>query len=155
VMLLGGLWHGANWTFVLWGGYHGLLLAYERWRGKQSAYQRLPRPARIGITFVLMLFSWVLFRAEDLTATIGYFAAMFGLRPASTAAAFLAADIYTPLHLTVMALCAVLAFQSVQAHDWVRAPVTWPRVAFLVPVFVLSLLMMFTQAFNPFLYFQF
>ena len=44
VMLLGGLWHGAKWTFVLWGAYHGLLLAYERRRGKQSDYQWLPRP---------------------------------------------------------------------------------------------------------------
>ena len=37
VMLLGGLWHGANWTFVAWGAYHGILLAFERFRGKRSA----------------------------------------------------------------------------------------------------------------------
>ena len=65
-MLLGGLWHGANWTFVVWGAYHGLLLAFERWLGKQSLYHRLPRPVRSGITFVLVLFSWVLFRAATL-----------------------------------------------------------------------------------------
>lgn len=38
VMLLGGLWHGAKWNFIVWGAYHGLLLGYERWRGKQSIY---------------------------------------------------------------------------------------------------------------------
>jgi alginate O-acetyltransferase complex protein AlgI len=155
VMLLGGLWHGAKWTFVLWGVYHGLLLAYERWRGKQSAYQQLPRVVRIGITFLLMLFSWVLFRAEDLTATIHYFGAMFGLGRSGAASSLLAADIYTPLSLTVMVLSTLFIFQSVQAHKWARAPQTWPRVAMLVPLFVLSLIMMFTQAFNPFLYFQF
>ncbi len=36
VMLLGGLWHGANWTFVIWGTYHGVLLAFERWKGKET-----------------------------------------------------------------------------------------------------------------------
>jgi alginate O-acetyltransferase complex protein AlgI len=135
--------------------YHGLLLAYERWRGKQSAYQQLPRVVRIGITFLLMLFSWVLFRAEDLTATIHYFGAMFGLGRSGAASSLLAADIYTPLSLTVMVLSTLFIFQSVQAHKWARAPQTWPRVAMLVPLFVLSLIMMFTQAFNPFLYFQF
>ena len=44
VMLLGGLWHGAKWNFVVWGAYHGLLLGYERWRGKQSLYAVLPQP---------------------------------------------------------------------------------------------------------------
>src|SRR5215467_989863 len=47
VMVLGGLWHGANWTFVAWGGYHGVLLAFERLRGKHSAYQRWPQPVRV------------------------------------------------------------------------------------------------------------
>lgn len=155
IMLLGGLWHGAKWTFVLWGAYHGLLLALERWRGKQSTYSRLPRPVRIGITFVLMLISWVLFRAEDLDATLRYFSAMFGLRPSSASSALLAAEIYTPLSLTVMSLCAVFVFQGVQAHEWAQRPQTWPRVALLVPLFVLSLIVMFSQAFNPFLYFQF
>ena len=36
VMLLGGLWHGANWTFLVWGAYHGSLLAFERWMGKRA-----------------------------------------------------------------------------------------------------------------------
>src|SRR5512140_2054645 len=47
VMLLGGLWHGAKWNFVVWGAYHGILLAYERWRGKHSIYQAFPQPLRI------------------------------------------------------------------------------------------------------------
>src|SRR5512141_70094 len=50
VMLLGGLWHGAKWIFLLWGAYHGLLLAYERWRGKQSLYNTLPLGLRIAFT---------------------------------------------------------------------------------------------------------
>jgi alginate O-acetyltransferase complex protein AlgI len=153
VMLLGGLWHGAKWTFVAWGAYHGLLLAYERWRGKRSVYQALPRIARIGITFVLMLFSWVLFRSESLTEAGRYFASMFGLQ--SGRSFLLAAELYTPRNLFLMALCALLTMQPVQAFDWARQRLTPLRSAMLLLLFVSALLVMSTQAFNPFLYFRF
>ena len=155
VMLLGGLWHGAKWNFIVWGAYHGLLLGYERWRGKQSFYQTLPLSFRIAFTFLLMLFSWVLFRADNLTAAGHYFGAMFGLASTTSASALLAADIYGPLHVVVMLLCAALLFQRVQAHEWSLKPQAWSRSVLLLPLFVFALLMMFSQAFNPFLYFQF
>ncbi|MCC7376061.1 MAG: MBOAT family protein [Verrucomicrobiales bacterium] len=155
VMILGGLWHGAKWNFILWGAFHGLLLGFERWRGKRSAYQTLPRWTRIGLTFLLMLFSWVLFRADNLTAAIEYFRAMIGLSAPSQLAPLLAATLYTPYHLLILALSALLVFQPVQAHDWAVAPVTWTRTALLMPLFACALLAMFSQAFNPFLYFQF
>jgi len=155
VMLLGGLWHGAKWNFLVWGAYHGGLLAYERWRGKQSVYSTLPRSLRIGLTFVLVLFSWVLFRADNLGAAVHYYACMFGLASSPGSAALLSEDIYSPLYLVVMSICAILIFQPTQAHDWSLKPQSWGRVAFLVPTFVFALLVMFSQAFNPFLYFQF
>jgi len=155
VMLLGGLWHGAKWNFIVWGAYHGLLLSYERWRGKQSVYQMLPLSPRIALTFLLMLFSWVLFRADNLTAAGHYFGAMFSFTPTTSASALLAADIYGPLHLVVMGVCAALVFQRVQAHEWSLKPQTWTRPVVLLPLFVFALLVMFSQAFNPFLYFQF
>ncbi len=155
VMLLGGLWHGAKWNFIVWGAYHGLLLGYERWRGKQSLYESFPGPWRIGLTFVLMLFSWVLFRADSLTAAWHYFGSMFGLMPVADTALLLAAGIYTPYRLLILALGAGLVFQPLQAHDWALRPVDWPRVGVALPLFVLSLMTMYSQAFNPFLYFQF
>jgi len=155
VMLLGGLWHGAQWQFVAWGAYHGTLLALERWRGKKSLYGGLPRPGRIAVTFVLMLFSWVLFRAENLSAAGGYFAAMFGLGESSGTGALLAAEIYNLRSIAVMAAAAILALQPVRAFDWARRPLTSPRVIVLLVLFTVSLMVMSTQAFNPFLYFQF
>jgi alginate O-acetyltransferase complex protein AlgI len=155
VMLLGGLWHGAKWNFIVWGAYHGLLLGYERWRGKESIYQKMPRVLRIALTFILMLFSWVLFRADNLTSAVDYFACMFGLGHTPPAALLLAADIYTPLHLIVTGLSATLVFQTVQAHEWAMKPQTWGRAAVLIPLFLFSLMVMFSQTFNPFLYFQF
>jgi alginate O-acetyltransferase complex protein AlgI len=155
VMLLGGLWHGAKWTFVVWGAFHGLLLVLERWHGKRSFYSALPKPGRIAMTFLLMLFSWVLFRADSLTAATEYFRAMFGLTHTGEVAPLLAAVIYTPYHLLILGICAVLVFQPLQAHDWALSPVTWPRTAIVVPLFVFALMAMYSQAFNPFLYFQF
>jgi len=68
-MLIGGLWHGASWTFVLWGGLHGLYLAAERLL-KSSPLARLKawqwpafRPAAALLTFGLVCFTWVFFRA--------------------------------------------------------------------------------------------
>ena len=65
-MLLGGLWHGANWTFMLWGAYHGALLALERMNGKRGFGWRLPRVFQVGLTFVLVMFGWVLFRSPTM-----------------------------------------------------------------------------------------
>lgn len=155
VMLLGGLWHGAKWNFVAWGGYHGALLGFERWRGKTSVYYRWPRALRIAITFLLMLLSWVLFRADNLTLAGRYFGAMFGLLPANPESVVLSAVLYSPLSLLVMTVAAILVFQKGQAHDWAQQPLTWRSVALLVPLFVLSVATMYAQAFNPFLYFQF
>jgi alginate O-acetyltransferase complex protein AlgI len=155
VMLLGGLWHGAKWNFVIWGAYHGLLLICERWRSKTSLYSRLPWVVRVGMTFVLVLLSWVLFRADDLTAALNYFVAMFGLAAVNPASILLGAELYTPLHVLSIGLAAALVFQPVQAHEWAQKPLNWARVALLLPLFALSLMVMFSQAFNPFLYFQF
>jgi alginate O-acetyltransferase complex protein AlgI len=155
VMVLGGLWHGAKWNFLLWGTFHGVLVVMERWHSKRSFYDGLPRAGRIGLTFLLMLFSWVLFRADNLTAAEEYYRAMFGLGPIGAVAPLVAATIYTPYNLLILAMCTVLVFQPLQAHDWVQSPLTWRRTVLVVPTFVFSLMVMYSQAFNPFLYFQF
>ena len=154
VMLLGGLWHGANWTFVVWGAYHGTLLAFERWRGKMTAYQFLPRPARVAMTFVLVLFSWVLFRSPSLPHALRYLGAMFGAVPVDSASVLLSAELYTPDRLTILLVCAMLSFQSLEVYDWVEQ-LSWRKALALAPLFLLAAGAMFTQAFNPFLYFQF
>lgn len=64
-MLLGGLWHGASWNFVFWGGYHGALLSLERaGRGKIRQAEAWQNPLRAIATFVLVCIGWVFFRAR-------------------------------------------------------------------------------------------
>jgi alginate O-acetyltransferase complex protein AlgI len=65
-MLLGGLWHGANWTFVVWGAYHGMLLAVQRLVPKSWDHPAL-RPLTTLMTFLLVCVGWVFFRAQTLT----------------------------------------------------------------------------------------
>ena len=61
--LISGLWHGAAWTFVLWGGIHGLFVAGEKLLGDRL--ERIPKALRVGLTFLLVNVLWVLFRAES------------------------------------------------------------------------------------------
>ena len=85
-MLLGGLWHGAGWTFVIWGGIHGVALAIAHgWRmfRHQSRRGYLPPGAfRVVLgwacTFAFVHFAWVLFRAEDFDAAMRIYAGLFG-----------------------------------------------------------------------------
>jgi len=62
--LLSGLWHGANWTFVVWGAYHGALVVLTRAAGKLA---RLPAAVRVFLTFHLVTIGWVYFRAPSLS----------------------------------------------------------------------------------------
>ncbi len=154
VMLLGGLWHGANWQFLAWGGYHGSLLAFERWLGKKSPYEFLPHWARVAMTFVLVLFSWVLFRSPTLGHAVSYAGAMLGATASSGAAALLSAEIYTPHYLAVFTAAVALSFQPLEVCQWVEQ-MSWRKAVALAPLFLAAVGAMFTQTFNPFLYFQF
>lgn len=78
-MLLGGLWHGAGWTFLLWGGIHGgLLVLNHLWRRCNSHWQiSLNRPLCVLVTFTLVSLAWVLFRAESFGAAQNIYYGLF------------------------------------------------------------------------------
>ena len=76
-MLLGGLWHGANWTFVVWGAYHGTLLALGRVAG--PAFAAVPEVLKRAGTFLLVLFGWVIFRSTDFAMAGLWLGKMLGL----------------------------------------------------------------------------
>jgi alginate O-acetyltransferase complex protein AlgI len=155
VMLLGGLWHGASWTFLAWGALHGLLLIGERAMGKQTVYQARPHGVRVVLTFVLVLITWVFFRADTITAASHYLAAMFCLQPPRSGSLLIGAEIYTPRLLMTMGLGALLVMQPLQAFDYAQRSQRVVEAVGLLLLFVLALTLMATQSFNPFLYFQF
>jgi len=77
VFFLCGLWHGASWNFVIWGLLHGLFLMFER-LGLASALALMPVVVRHAYVLLFVMVSWVFFRADDLSSSMAYLAAMIG-----------------------------------------------------------------------------
>ncbi|WP_062385020.1 MBOAT family O-acyltransferase [Pseudomonas abietaniphila] len=71
-MLLGGLWHGAGWQFILWGGIHGLFLVINHYWRHLSGW-RLPRPVGVVLTLLVVMLAWIPFRAETLSTSLHMF----------------------------------------------------------------------------------
>ncbi|MHB1261302.1 MAG: MBOAT family O-acyltransferase [Thermoplasmatota archaeon] len=143
VMLLGGLWHGANWTFVIWGAYHGLLLAIYQKTG--SAWDAMPKAIQRLLMVFLAVVGWVIFRAPDLTSAGNVYAAMFGFEGIHIA------GMAVPL---VLGLLAALAF-TMLVRPSVDQPLrpTWPRALACSILLALSIVWMSRE--SPFLYYQF
>ena len=154
VMLLGGLWHGAAWTFVIWGALHGALLMVERLRGARPAYWGMPPWARVAATFVLVLITWVFFRSSDVASAMQYLHDMSGFGGSHPGAGLLAGIVYQPYYLGTFCLAALITWGAPQTWDWTRV-MTPVKAAAVVALLVLSAVMLTTQAYNPFIYFIF
>ena len=151
-MLLGGLWHGASWNFLLWGGYHGALLSIERMFGAQRD-ARAPwsalDPLRVLVTFVLASIGWVFFRAADLPQSAHVLAQLF-TRPAGV-------SLLLPWHigLAAAALIVAVAEERWEAIERLITAPAWAYAAALaVMLFCLELFGVIDAAI-PFIYFQF
>jgi alginate O-acetyltransferase complex protein AlgI len=77
VCVLCGLWHGANWTFLLWGIYHGIFLIIERISGLRDVSPKKYMIARRWVTLLIVMVGWVLFRSADISQAMGFLTAMF------------------------------------------------------------------------------
>lgn len=151
-MLLGGLWHGAKWTFVVWGAWHGTLLALERAAGKSAPWKRLPTALQIGLTFILVLIGWVFFRAESMSQAIDLLAGMVG---ASGIHAAMDSIYRVPNSSLVLAGASLLlTWGGIQTDRFVQRG-GYFRIAIIYLVFVFAICTMLFQTSNPFLYFQF
>src|SRR5690606_29800866 len=156
VFIFSGLWHGAAWTFVIWGAYHGFFLVIER-MFLNKVFEKLPGVIRTGITFVIVVFGWVLFRAEYLGQAIGFFKAM--LIPGYQGVGMEASVKVALLCALVFSFFALIPKVELWQH----------KVLFNPPGLLKSLLFAFStvvllmvcisviaaSGFNPFIYFRF
>lgn len=158
-MFLGGLWHGAAWTFVLWGLLHGAFLVIERFiRQLAGAFpDRWPRfAAGVGwfATFIAVVTAWVLFRAEDLTAAHAMLVAMY------TAVSLSAIDLamLSFEDWTVLVVLAAIVLQQTVTRRYtlnvLLQALPWPLLGGLLGAMLLLISLMTGQA-NAFIYFQF
>ena len=154
VMLLGGLWHGASWTFVIWGGIHGGMLVLERVHGKNAFYRRMPRPCRVAMTFFIVLMAWVFFRAADLPSALAYLGSLFGLTTVQDGAGLLGGILYQPYYWGTFSLAALIVWGCPQTWDWTRTIPRW-KVVPIALALLISIVVLMTQSYNPFIYFIF
>jgi alginate O-acetyltransferase complex protein AlgI len=154
VMLIGGLWHGASWNFLVWGGLHGALLAFERFGGKAAPYRALPAPMRVALTFGLVLVGWVFFRAPDLPSAMRYLGDMAGAGGIDPGARLLQGIVYQPYYLGTFAIAAVVSWACPQTWDWTRS-LGAAKGVIIAGLFILAAIALTTQSYNPFIYFIF
>jgi D-alanyl-lipoteichoic acid acyltransferase DltB (MBOAT superfamily) len=146
--VLGGLWHGAAWTFVVWGALHGCALVC--YRGWQATGLRMPRPLAWGVTMLFVVIAWVFFRAPSLASAFAMLQAMAGLNAAgavqaagldSWAGAILAAG---------LAIAALKRNSNAMAREFRPA---WSSAIAVTAGLVASILQLGKVA--PFIYFNF
>ena len=162
VFFLTGLWHGANWTFIVWGALHGTLLIIER-----ATNQRPVDPAaraamaRRLAAFVTVTLAWVFFRAADLSEALQYFGDLFAggvsdsrggrfFDPTTTRRSQIALVVGLA---TVLLPAGVLTGRRLQNTTSQRGHAL--RFAYIATVLPITLLLVATSTFSPFLYFQF
>ena len=154
--LASGLWHGAAWTFILWGAYHGLFLTLDR-MFMRRLLKRMPAAIGIAITFLLITLGWVIFRGTDFASTASYFSAM--AHPGRDGARFvlITRDVGFVMGLGLL-LCFLPGLPAVaRLETKLYSARYWPAVSMVgaLLLFVVAAAKATTIAFHPFLYFRF
>ncbi|MBL8769685.1 MAG: MBOAT family protein [Planctomycetes bacterium] len=150
-MLLGGLWHGAAWTYVAWGAYQGVLLAFERFTNRRPLYWRTPVVVQVALTFVITLGGWVFFRATDIGQAGRFLAAMVGFGEGDAGSRRFAVD---DLQWLALGACAFIAWVLPNSNQVARERTPW-IVFGAALAFPLAICHLYFQRYSPFLYFQF
>ncbi len=168
-MLLGGLWHGAAWTFVLWGGMHGIGLIVNhawRWLARASGW-KIADPIALVLTLVFVMLAWVPFRAESASVGLAIWRSMLGLHGLAPTEAVPAPQLGTALaSIALLFAVALFAPNTQQLLSYPRVIVGAFRQSFrLAPtpfwamavgiVFGISVALVITQRPTEFLYFRF
>ncbi len=170
-MLLGGLWHGAGWTFVLWGGLHGVYLVInhlwremftERLSGRVASW--LSRLTGAALTFIAVVSAWVLFRSSDLSQAMVILKAMYGVASRPIALdAVLHGQLLTSTEqsgrglsiLLVLGLAWVWLFPNSTRLKFIGGSFVLAAAQAGVVLYLLFLVLDRFGSYSPFLYFQF
>jgi alginate O-acetyltransferase complex protein AlgI len=156
VFLLCGLWHGAGYTFIAWGLYHGTVLVMER--VYRTHVGHLPEgPFAWAVTFLLLMLSWVLFRSPDLTTAMHYFATLFGLsQPTVVYYGFW--YFLTAQKAAYLACGLLFALAPLEGFSYrlVGSPAAMASRSLLaLAVYLYAVVLLSANSFNPFIYFRF
>lgn len=148
VFLLTGIWHGANWTFIVWGLVYGLLLIFERlWFGKILEKNPLKFLNRF-LIFIVVTLLWVVFRADNIMHAKAYLARMFtgGISILNLL------NYLSGIGVIAIVLAALL---SGFVQDHIKSPIIKNNGVLAIVIMLLSLLFLVNGTYNPFIYYQF
>ena len=150
-MLLGGLWHGAAWTFVAWGALHGAVLCIERvWAASRPQGARtLPPILGLIITFHVVCLGWILFRSESFASALTFLGGFARWDAPSTTTPFLLGLIALGLGLHA------LPRRGLEQTASVLRFLPSPALAVVVALLMLAIEAIRPQGVAPFIYFQF
>lgn len=160
VFLVSGLWHGAAWTFVAWGMYHGAFLVIER-LGLKNILAKMWSPMAWLYTFVIAVFGWVLFRAESLPQALDVAKTMIIPTGGDNSYFFLHSglDIWIGMLLAVIFASNIVERKSIQFMGKVglrtKTRATAIRMTIAFVLFGLCLIEVMSSTYNPFIYFRF
>ena len=158
VFILCGLWHGAAWTFVIWGLYHGLLLVVERTLRNRFNFETRGIVGNM-TTMLLIMIGWVFFRATDLSQAGLFLSAMFGMNAPSQSSTSAGINFYLQSEPLAMlfagALFSWLPLEKLAQMKATPFLSTLARSVVIVFLIFLSAAILANAAFNPFIYFRF
>ncbi len=151
-MVIGGLWHGASWVFVIWGAYHGLFLAAERLL-KDVRFTPLRNPqVQWLVTFVIICVGWAFFRSPDVATSILWLKKVFFLTDSVTWDLLQIAPKNKDRFFAAVSVAILIAVFAKNTFEIQFKPNLW-RALLLALMFVICLSFMNEE--SPFLYFQF
>ena len=165
VFFLSGLWHGAAWTFVAWGAYHGLFICFDKLlsgkrNSKNEKSSALHSPFSVLLTFFIVMIGWVLFRSDTIGYAVHYIGAMFGANGSTPALyvnsqfvfTLVMAAFFSFFGLTKLGDKTLDFFFNRKAYN--AKQVVWVGLIMIV-LLVLSASFILKGSFNPFIYFRF
>ncbi len=159
VFLLTGIWHGAAWTFVLWGVWNGLFIVVERLLGLNREQEREWYKNLLLHLYCILVFTigWVLFRAPDLQYACTYIANMFALVPHTPNIYRFVyyLDVIPAMTLLVAAVCCMPIFKNIIGYAEKSKHLIWGVNLWIYVLLLLSTVEIATATYNPFIYFNF
>lgn len=160
VFLATGLWHGAAWSFVFWGAYHGAFLIAER-IGLGRLLGRLPGAVQHAYLLLVVIFGWVPFRAESFAQTLAFYRAMLGLETGAAAMFYPMARYADPYVWLILALGVALSVPVISGPLRARiAALPAGRQVWIIgqgfwALFAITLVSVGAASYSPFIYFRF